>query len=129
MTLRTAIVATYPPRHCGIASFAHDLARATGSTSIVALHPPGAPTIYPMEVRYRIRRDVAADYPRTARALVRDGVEPLSIQHMVWPEVGTAYRVLFDRVARSGSLVAADRDAGRIPRALLRAIPSRVLDA
>ena len=81
MTLRTAIVATYPPRHCGIASFTHDLARATGSTSIVALHPPGAPTIYPMEVRYRIRRDVAADYPRTARALVRDGVELVSIQH------------------------------------------------
>ena len=81
MTLHTALVATYPPRHCGIASFTHDLARATGTTSVVALHAPGTPVIYPMEVRHRIRRDVAADYPRTARALARDGVELVSIQH------------------------------------------------
>ena len=81
MTLHTAIVATYPPRHCGIASFTRDLARATGSTSVVALHPPGAPTVYPMEVRHRIRRDVVADYRQTARALARDGVELVSIQH------------------------------------------------
>jgi glycosyltransferase involved in cell wall biosynthesis len=81
LTLRTAIVATYPPRHCGIAAFTHDLARASGCTSVVALHPPGAPAIYPLEVARRIRRDVAADYPRTAAGLAEDGVELVSVQH------------------------------------------------
>ena len=81
MTLSTAIVATYPPRHCGIASFAHDLARASHCTSVVALHAPGAPAIYPLEVRHRIRRDVVADYRRAAADLARDGVGLVSIQH------------------------------------------------
>ena len=81
LTLRTAIVATYPPRHCGIAAFTHDLVRATGSPNVVALHPPGAPALYPREVRHRIRRDVAADYGRTAASLADDGVELVSIQH------------------------------------------------
>ncbi len=102
MTLHTAIVATYPPRHCGIASFTHDLARATGTMSIVALHPPDAPTIYPIEVRHRIRRDVAADYPRTARALARDGVELVSIQHEygIWGGPDGEYVLDFVRALR-----------------------------
>jgi glycosyltransferase involved in cell wall biosynthesis len=81
LTLRTAIVATYPPRHCGIAAFTRDLVRATGIQSVVALHAPSSPAIYPLEVRHRIRRDVAADYGRTAASLADDGVELVSIQH------------------------------------------------
>ena len=81
MTVRTAIVATYPPRHCGIAAFTHDLARASRCASVVALHPPGTPAIYPLEVVHRIRRDVAVDYPRAAAALAKQGVELVSVQH------------------------------------------------
>lgn len=81
MTLRTAIVATYPPRHCGIAAFTHDLARAAHVSSIVALHPPEATVIYPVEVRHRIRRDVAVDYQRVAKSLADDGIGLVSIQH------------------------------------------------
>ena len=99
MTLHTAIVATYPPHHCGIASFTHDLVRATGSPTVVALHPPGAPTVYPFEVRHRVRRDVAADYRRTARALAEDGVELVSIQHEygIWGGADGAYVLDFVR--------------------------------
>jgi len=81
LTFHIAAVATYPPRHCGIAAYTRDLVRATGIQSVVALHAPGAPAIYPSEVRHRIRRDVAADYRRTAADLAEDGVELVSIQH------------------------------------------------
>ncbi|MGO9179992.1 MAG: glycosyltransferase family 4 protein, partial [Candidatus Limnocylindrales bacterium] len=81
MTLNAAIVATYPPRQCGIASFTQDLVWATRASSVVALHPIGAPASYPPEVRHRIRRDVPLDYRRTAASLAADGVELVSIQH------------------------------------------------
>ena len=81
MTLNAAIVATYPPRQCGIASFTQDLVWATRASSVVALHPIGAPATYPPEVRHRIRRDVPLDYRRTAASLAGDGVEIVSIQH------------------------------------------------
>ena len=77
---RAAFVSTYPPRHCGIATFTHDLASATGEREIVALHPEDQPLPYGLEVRHRIRRDEHADYARTAR-LLADCVEVVSIQH------------------------------------------------
>ncbi len=78
--VRTAFVSTYPPRRCGIATFTHDLARATGSREIVALHPPGESAPYALEVHHRIRRDERADYLQTADAIDRC-VDVVSIQH------------------------------------------------
>ena len=79
--VRTAFVSTYPPRHCGIAAFASDLAANTSDREVVALHLPEQPTsMYPIEVHHRIRRDEPDDYLRTAEAL-RRCVGVVSIQH------------------------------------------------
>lgn len=78
--VRTAFVSTYPPRRCGIATFTHDLAAATGGGEIAVLHPAEQPPFYPVEVEHRIRKDLASDYVRTARSL-SDCVDVVSIQH------------------------------------------------
>jgi hypothetical protein len=51
-------VSTYPPRRCGIATFTLDLATATGSREIVALHPPEQAAPYPI-VKFRDGRSKA----------------------------------------------------------------------
>ncbi len=81
MTTGNVFVATYPPRRCGIATFTHDLANATGAHEIVALHPPDGPGAYPVEVVHRIRRDAGQDYLRVARSLNRSNARVVSIQH------------------------------------------------
>jgi glycosyltransferase involved in cell wall biosynthesis len=78
--VRTAFVATYAPRRCGIATFTSDLARAVGSRDIAVLHPSGDAMAYPDEVRHVIRKDHHDDYLDTARALNRS-VDLVSVQH------------------------------------------------
>jgi glycosyltransferase involved in cell wall biosynthesis len=79
--VRTAFVATYPPRRCGIATFTSDLAAAThGPREIAVLHPSGSEFSYPREVHHRIRKDERADYVTTAEALNRR-VDVVSVQH------------------------------------------------
>jgi glycosyltransferase involved in cell wall biosynthesis len=81
MSIRTAFVSTYPPRHCGIATFTRDLASVAGAHEVVALQPADQVEPYPPEVHHRIRRDVDADYARAARALRDCDVDVVSIQH------------------------------------------------
>jgi glycosyltransferase involved in cell wall biosynthesis len=78
---RVALVSTYPPRRCGIATFTADLGRAIGDREIVALSGPrdGIPTDHP--THHVIRTDVRADYARAARALGDCGVSVVSVQH------------------------------------------------
>jgi len=71
---------SYPPRHCGIATFTQALSSATGEREIVALHGPGANSLYPPEVHHRIRRDEPGDYVRTGRDLSRCA-DVVSVQH------------------------------------------------
>ena len=71
---------TYPPRHCGIATFTQALSSATGEREIVALHAPGPHLPYPSEVHHRIRRDEPGDYLRVARDVSRCA-DVVSVQH------------------------------------------------
>jgi glycosyltransferase involved in cell wall biosynthesis len=101
LIVRTAFVSTYPPRRCGIASFTHDLAEATGDREIVALHPPEQSSPYPVAVHHRIRRDEPDDYARTASALDRC-VDVVSIQHEygIWGGGDGAHVIDFVRSLR-----------------------------
>lgn len=103
---RTAYVATYPPRRCGIATFTHDLAASTGSREIVALHPLEQVGPYPSEVHHRIRRDEAGDYAATATALTRC-VDVASIQHdyEIWGGPDGALVIDFARSLRVPAVV------------------------
>jgi glycosyltransferase involved in cell wall biosynthesis len=78
---RVALVSTYPPRRCGIATFTADLGRAIGDREVVALSGPrdSIPTDHP--THHVIRTDVRADYARAARALDDCGVSAVSVQH------------------------------------------------
>src|ERR1035437_4168578 len=77
----SVFVSTYPPRRCGIATFTLDLARAVGSHEIAVLHPTDGPTVYPLEVKHKIRRDVRGDYHRVAMALNESDARVVSVQH------------------------------------------------
>lgn len=99
--VRTAFVATYPPRRCGIATFTHDLAASTGNREIVALHPPEQSGPYPIEVHHRIRRDEPGDYGNVARA-VSECADLVSIQHEygIWGGIDGDSVIEFTRALR-----------------------------
>ncbi|HYM83087.1 MAG TPA: glycosyltransferase family 4 protein [Candidatus Dormibacteraeota bacterium] len=98
LIVRTAFVSTYPPRRCGIATFTHDLAAATGRREIVALDGDVDPLSYSPEVHHRIRRDHDGDYGRAARSLGAC-VDVVSIQHEfgIWGGPDGAYVLDFVR--------------------------------
>ena len=79
--IRIAFASTYPPRHCGIATFSRDLSQAMDNREIVALTPPDHVGQYPTEVHHRVRRDEWQDYVSVARSLDRCRVDAVSIQH------------------------------------------------
>ncbi len=96
---RVAVVGTYPPRQCGIATFTGDLVRAVGGESetarsrwaavgpgprparvdVVALDRVDRP--FPPEVRFRLRTDRPGDYIAVADQLNRAVYDVVSLQH------------------------------------------------
>jgi len=84
--MRTAIVSTFPPRACGIGTFAADLRgtlTGTGTVEVADLvavvHEPSSPQR--RGVLATIAQAVRGDYVRTARMLGRLDVDVVLLQH------------------------------------------------
>ena len=83
--MHLTIVSTYPPRACGLATFARDLrsgllaAGATADVVSVVRTPAGAARR--PEVSYEIRQDVRADYAAAAEFINAGSADLVSIQH------------------------------------------------
>ncbi|MDI3269265.1 MAG: glycosyltransferase family 4 protein [Bacillota bacterium] len=83
---KLVIVSTYPPRHCGLATFSQHLREgllAAGLPEVQVIpmvkdesHRTDAP-----EVLTYIRHDVREDYPRAARAARESGADAVLLQH------------------------------------------------
>ncbi len=83
---RTAYLASFPPRECGIATFTRDLAVAietlTGSRATVAAMNDGrASYAYDERVRIQIARDDRASYRSAAHALRNLPIDVVNVQH------------------------------------------------
>ena len=105
---RLAMIATYPPRRCGIATFTHDL--RSGLVAAAGEHPAGWPRVaaldhgrgdpraYPPEVTLRLPRDREA-YRQAGQTLASMGAEVVSLQHEYGIYGGPSGRGVLDLVA------------------------------
>ncbi len=133
--MRVAIVGTYPPRRCGIATFSRDLVAATVGTgrveaSVIALDDEPRP--FPPEVIGRIRPSVPGDHAWSGDRLSELPVDVVSVQHefgifggddgegvldlvdrVSQPIVATLHTVLVDATRRQRRIIAhlAERSA------------------
>ena len=84
---RVAFIGNYLPRHCGIATFTHNLHIAVArahpelETSVVAMTDPGSTYDFPQAVRFQIRDDMISDYVHAAEFLNTAGIDVVSLQH------------------------------------------------
>jgi glycosyltransferase involved in cell wall biosynthesis len=86
LSLRTAIVSTYPPRVCGIGTFAADLRRTLVAVDsvdrvdvVAVVNEPSSPQS--LGLLSTIGQGVRGDYIRAARMLGRLDVDVVSLQH------------------------------------------------
>ncbi len=82
-----AMVGTYPPRPCGIATFTRDLCDAVSASPwtmtprVAAIERDGAHYHYPSRVRWRIDQPDASSWRAAARAIDRADVAVVCVQH------------------------------------------------
>lgn len=127
---RIALVSTYPPRRCGIATFSADLRRALGEVEIVALGGHGETIAASHPVHHIIRTGVRSDYARVASSLDACGVDAVAVQHEygIWgPNDGEG--VLDFLAALSVPAVATLHTVLRRPTVGQRRVMQGVLDA
>ncbi|MGI8680622.1 MAG: glycosyltransferase [Mycobacteriales bacterium] len=84
--MRVAVVSTYPPRACGIGTFAADLREALlGAARNIAVDVVAMSRDedrrYASEVVARVRQDVRGDYAGAAAVLTRRGTDVVVIEH------------------------------------------------
>ncbi|MDI6907699.1 MAG: glycosyltransferase family 4 protein [Thermoanaerobacterales bacterium] len=85
---QVALLGTYPPRKCGIATFTEDLADALEATrpgacevGVLAMDDTDGGYSYPQRVKFHIREGSVPDYLRAADFLNVCQVDLLAVQH------------------------------------------------
>jgi len=83
---RSLFVSSYPPRQCGIATFAEDVREAydrlTGmSSEVIAINDPDSEYSYPQCVVGTIKRDIRDSYLDAARLANASTADVVNIQH------------------------------------------------
>ncbi len=84
--MHVAIVSTYPPRQCGIATFSSDLyhsivdVEGVDEVSVIAV-TDGNDLEYPRQVVTTIQKEERADYVRAARLTGRLGIDVVMVEH------------------------------------------------
>lgn len=85
MKKRIAIIGSYVPRKCGIASFSNDLfhhiSNDENEVSVVAMNDLDSKYDYPEEVKYQIRQNYRNDYILAADFLNLKKIECVCLQH------------------------------------------------
>ncbi|MCZ6826276.1 MAG: glycosyl transferase family 1, partial [Gammaproteobacteria bacterium] len=82
-----ALIGSYPPRQCGIATFTADLAAAIFENKpkidcfIVALNDRAQGYEYPDEVRFQISQDNLSEYRLAANFLILRDPDVVCLQH------------------------------------------------
>jgi glycosyltransferase involved in cell wall biosynthesis len=81
---KMALLGTYYPRKCGIASFTHDLfqhiCNGNNECSVIAMNDD-AEYFYPSEVKYQINQHSLENYIRVAEEINHSDIEVVCIQH------------------------------------------------
>ncbi len=89
--MKCAIIGTYPPRECGIATFTMNLAESmklcddrkkrANESFIVAMNDPGEEYEYPPEVKLSIRQEYQRDYIKAAEFINISGADICILEH------------------------------------------------
>ena len=109
------MVSSYPPRRCGLATFAADLGRALTqqgdlSFQVVAINPPDESYSYGARVVARIQQDEPESYVQAVSAARKARADVLCLQHEygIWGEWGDGG----PEVDHTASLLEAAKAAG-----------------
>lgn len=85
--MKIALIATYPPRHCGIGTFTQSLAQALfqnvnekNEIIIIAMHDNQEKYAFPPEVKLTIQQERQIDY-LNADFINRSGAEVCILEH------------------------------------------------
>ncbi len=108
--MRIGLLASYPPRRCGIATFTHDLWQAFQRVNgdgpdpvVIAMNTPAAIGLeYPDEVRFEVNREVHRDYRQAAHFVNTSDIDVLCVQLEFGLFGGEAGGMLFEMLRRVG---------------------------
>jgi glycosyltransferase involved in cell wall biosynthesis len=84
---RVAFIGNHLPRHCGIATFTHDLHQAVSiarpdlDTCVVAMTDPGRTYDYPAAVRFQVHDEMIGEYVQAAEFLNNARFDVACLQH------------------------------------------------